>query len=38
MSAGQKWAQFEKEYLLSDWYSGANILISYVQGGDLSTR
>ena len=38
MSPGQKWADFEKEYLPSEWSSGTNILMSDVEGGDLSAH
>ena len=36
VSAGQKRVRLEKEYLQSDWTSGANIWMAGGQGGDLS--
>ena len=36
MSAGQKWAQTEKEYLHSEWTSDTKILLAAEQGLDLS--
>ena len=38
VSAGQKWAQLEKEYLHYDWTSDANIWMAVEQGGDISAR
>ena len=38
VSPGQKWAQFEKKYLLSDGSSGAKIFMADVEGGDLFAR
>ena len=38
VSAGQKWARLEKEYLHSDWTSDANIWMAGGQGGDLFAR
>ena len=37
MSAGQKWAHLEKEYLHFDLTSDTNIWMKSGKGGDLST-
>ena len=38
VSAGQKWAQLEKEYIFYDWTSDDKIWMEGRQGGDLSAR
>ena len=38
MSLGQKWAQFEKEYLSYDWTSEDKIWMPDVQGCDISAH
>ena len=38
VSAGQKWAQLEKEYLHYDWASDAKIWMEGRQGSDISAR
>ena len=38
VSADQKWARLEKEYLNSDWTSDTNIWMAGGQGGDLFAR
>ena len=35
VSAGQKWAQLEKEYIHYDWTSDAKIWMTEGKGGDL---
>ena len=38
LSASQKWAQLDKEYLRCDWTSETNIRMAGGMGGDISAR
>ena len=38
MSRGQKWANFEKEYIPSDWTYDTKFCVTGGEGGDLSIR
>ena len=38
VSAGQKWAQLEKEHFHYDWNYETNIWIASEKGGDFSSR